>query len=531
MEVDNIKEKTKRSEKKDENNNQKNMGKQEKGEKIADKEIDKDSMSKEEIEKILEARKKEAGKGEEEKEKKEKEEKVERKKKKKSPELGEKLEEEKRKKTEDRKSEIYRRFYDKERFSVDKDTIKSIQGILEEQMKDILVSQGKEWLKEQIENYPDDYSELAGQDIDEFDESRVMDCVRDKNEFWGLLDKENKEWKDAENLREEIEYFGEDLPPDIKTAIFKRLPEGPIKEKVWEKLVGENLDKKTKTEAGIGEKNDYVEKGIETFKIEEINKFFQEEWDRLSPVKQKAAGSIDDYAKSRVDYLQETLNKNLKGLKEIEESDVLAFLKQEISPEEIGKIKKARKINPFGEDKVNITGKQIGGKIKMTRFEKIIEIGNEIKNGEINTKKEELGEEWNIKFEEKKNDILKEEVEKTTDEIIEKCYEKMGRDVAARELSKEIDKDSKRKAKIEKEFGKGKEGKENIKKEFTKLIKKDEELEGEWEEDEEGLRETLESWGIEPEKLTDEQKEVYKEFSEKKYGLIDWILAIIFGEI
>ena len=346
--INETKEKIKRSEQKDENNNNnKNMKKQEKGEKIADKKIDKDNMSKEEQDEILEARKREKNEREAKKGEGGKKEGMEGKgEKKKSPELGEKLKEEKRKKTELRKSEIYRRFYDKERFSIDKDTIKSIQGILEEQMKDILVIQGKEWLKEQIENYPDNYPELAGQDTDKFDESRVMDCVRDKNEFWDLLDKENKEWKDAENLRESIEYFGEDLPPDIKTAIFNRLPEGSIKEKVWEKLTGENLDEKTKIEAGIGEKNEYVERKIEDFKIEERNKFFENEWNELSPEQQRAAGNIDDYSQSRIIYLQEILNKNLKGLKKIEETDILGHLEQGASPEKIKNMKAARKILP-----------------------------------------------------------------------------------------------------------------------------------------------------------------------------------------
>ena len=141
----------------------------------------------------------------------------------------------------------------------------------------------------------------------------------------------------------------------------------------------------------------------------------------------------------------------------------------------------------------------------------MIKNGNEERVRKIDEEKLIKEENWETTFKDKKSEILEDEADKTTDEIIEKCYEKIGRDVAARELSKEIDKNPKRKAKIEKEFGKGKEGKENIKKEFTKLIKKDEELEGEWGEDEEDLRETLESWGIEPEKLTDEQKETYKE--------------------
>lgn len=503
------KEELKRSDQKDENNNNKNMKKQEKG---------KYNKQVKELQEIV-ARQEETERKQKEGEKK------------KSPELGEKLEEEKRKKTELRKSEIYRRFYDKERFSVDKDTIKSIQGIFEEQMKDILVSQGKEWLKEQIENYPDDYPELAGQDIDEFDESRIMDCVKDKNEFWGLLDKENKEWKDAENLKEEIEYFGEDLPPDIKTAIFKRLPDSQIREKVWEKLTGENLNEKTKIEAGIGEKNDYIEKRIEDFKIEERNKFFEEEWNELSPEQQKAAGSINDYAQSRITYLQETLNRNLKGLKNIEESDILGLLEQGAGPEKIEKMKTARKIIPelITARKIKIEG--VKGKKTISVLEEMIKNGNESRIGKINEKKSIEEENWEDIFKDKKSEILEEEREKTTDEMIERCYEKMGREVAERGLEKEIDEDPKRKARIEKEFGRGKKGKENLKKEFTKLIKKDEELKGEWEEDEENLEEILEGWGIEPEKLSEEQKEVYEQFSEKKYGLVDWILAIIFGEI
>jgi hypothetical protein len=144
--------------------------------------------------------------------------------------------------------------------------------------------------------------------------------------------------------------------------------------------------------------------------------------------------------------------------------------------------------------------------------------------------KEDLSQKWTEKIDAEKFVIVETEAEKPTEEAVENCYKGMARDVAARFLEKQVNKDPKRKAKIEKKFGKGK--KEDIQDYISDAIKMGESIvDGSgYDENEDELKDTLKAFNINPENFTDKDKERFAEFSGQKYGLIDWIFDCIFGE-
>jgi hypothetical protein len=495
---------------------------------------------------IEEAKRKLAGEEEEKGAEKEEEEEEETKEEQ-EPGLEEKIEEEEIKKTNTYKSEIYERFFDKEKFGLTEDIIKSSQGILEEQMKDVLVEDAKNWLKERVEDNPDDYPALEGQNIDKFNESRIMDLVESEKGFWTQMNKENKEWQDITNLRESIKYFGEKIPPDIKAALIKRLSsDDPIREKLWEKLTGENLDEKAKDEAGIGDKEVYISDEIRITDTKNEIDFF---------VKNKLLGISSEisYAEWKeglknfdekerniaMNKMKEQEKEQEKKMKAIKESIKKAYPKKMMTEED----EKILALMSEGYDIENIKLKGLfSKKVELQKidgtkeekgykeFLKFVDDKVEEYNTDLEKEaKKELSQEWTEKIDAQKVVVVEKETKKAPEEAIESCYQKMARDTAARFLEKTVNKDPKRKAKIEKEFGKGK--REGIKENISKTIKSQEKLEGDWEQDEEDMEEILGTWGIDSKKITEKQAQSYKKFAEKKYGIIDWIFAIIFNEI
>ena len=442
-------------------------------------------------------------------------------------ELVKDMERENAKASQSYKNEIYNRFFDKEKFGLTDDIIESSQGILQEQMKDLIVSEAKNWLKEQFEDNPDNYPALEKQKIDKLGASRIMDLVENQKEFWARVNEENQEWKDIMNLRKSIEYFGEKTPPDIKTALMKRIPSGLVRGKLWEKITGESLDETAKDQAGIGEKDDFAETKVNNFKIQEQNKFFQKEWDKLSPPQQELNGNVSAYAESRIVFLKDTLNKNLKNEKQVGRSDVLALLEIADSPNEIEGIKATRKFFPWTKRKVKIGGKTIS----LSRFEAVIQHEMEAIDRGIYIVRTSAEQEWESILENQRMKIVEDEAKKPTENAIENCYQKMARDTAARFLERQVNKDPKRKAKIEKEFGKNK--REEIIEYISDAIETGESIsEGSgYDENADAIEESLKTFYIDPEKLTPEQKEKFVEYSGQKYGLIDWIFDVIFGEI
>ena len=604
------KEKIKRSEKKDKNNNNKNM-KKGKGEKmsnkeIADREIDKDSMSKEEQDEILEARKKEAeeGKGEE-KEEGEKGEKGEKEPAKIEAEL---IREEKLFASEGGNYTFSK--YEKQlgELEMEIDLRKDAKKYFSEEISRLYAGElGISWIKQNAEKYSElnEFDTPKGKEkLKQLEPARILEYLQghqDEYEKWLAKEEKgrrsakkeekelikNKKWyKELGYLSNALDNYEEYSSPMIKEWTYKRLsdicnekykiyaeeeeidemeakdmvkaeekdPElkliNDIRRKLWGKLEIGNLDMKTMVEAGIWTegmeehykaggkklcKEKYVDSKIEDFSIEERNEFFQKEWDRLSPVKQEVAGSINDYAESRVDSLKETLNKNLKGLKEIEEGDILALLKQGASIEKIKKMKAKWKILPerFAARKIKIEGER--GTITTEMLEKFIENGNTIINEEINGEKTKLEEEWDKKFEEKNIELVNKTGSDLSEKIISKHYE-TAQDVVKTRLFKRVEEASKIGEKEMKEFEKkGLDPLSEIDK-MAEVAKKP----GGLKKKEEEFREMLGDYGYDLteedfEKRIEEFKQQgydYEKFSEKGFiGVLEWFWKFVFSFI
>ncbi len=449
----------------------------------------------------------------------------------KKPGVEKELEDIETKKLKSRQESIYNKYYDAERFGLDAELVKEIQGELEIQMKNVLVAGGRKWLEEQIDINPDDFPSLNKEIISQLDENQVMEWVRDKKEFDKFL-RENedfRDWKIINNLMSSVEFYGEKTPPEVKAVIFKRLSEGSTKEKLWERTIGKTLSEVITSD--IGKREDVIESKKRDYRNEKMGDIFRSEWEGLSPEQKRLAGSLEDYSDSRIDGLRDKLNERLKGKKEFSKDDVFALLYSGVDPESIEEAKLG--IIYFWEkekNKISLNTKGKESKFTLKQLEKLIGENNKVINEDLKEIEKETGEKWDELYNNKKNEIIKLETEKITSDMVESCYKKIAQDVAAQELAKKLDKDPKRQKRIEEEFGKGKKGTEKAKEQIFDLIAAQERAEeGEGFEylEEQGI---LEQWGINPLKITDKEKARLEKLSEKKYGLIDWILEVLFGK-
>jgi hypothetical protein len=442
-------------------------------------------------------------------------------------------------------SAIYKEFFDEKSFGLTNDVIKESQGVLEEQMKDVLVEDARNWLKDRGGDYP----ALEGQDIDELNESRIMDLVKNEKGFMDQLDKENEEWQKIRNLRDSIQ---KDSPPDVKLALFKRLSEGELKGKLWEKLTGENLDEKAQEEAGIGEKEVYINDASRLTDQKDLIEFF---------VKNELLGTSFEFSYAEwekslkgFDKKQREIVVNRMRQKEKEQEEKMRTIKeniQKVYPKKMmtGEDKKILALMNGGYDIGNIKLKGFFSKkvelqkidgTKETKeyreFLKFVDGKVEEYNTDLEKKaKENLSKEWTEKIDAEKFEVVDAvvdaEAEKSKEDTIESCYQKIAQNRAAKFLEMSINKDPKRKAKIEREFGKGK--REDIKDYISDAIEMGETIDEGSGYDENGdeLKDILEKFHIDPGKLTKEQKQKFEEDCKKKYGLIQWIFDILFGKI
>ncbi|MGB2762046.1 MAG: hypothetical protein WBC21_00705 [Minisyncoccales bacterium] len=446
--TDKTKEELKRSERKDENNNNKNMGEKEKGEKIANKEDETlitSDMSKEEIEKILEERRKET---------------EERKVKDEKKEVGEK--EEKR----ERKPERIPRFYEgtaredetrllnefTEKFKLDPDREKNIKDVLLKEKDERRIEFAVKWFDEhrrQLEK-----KEGISSDLELLRDKKAEIAMRNGafEELW--TKKKYKEDKiDIENIyvisadfdkRKDCSIEGQIL---VLNTLDKRIekmkgeltrmeesgrPEIEINEKLKELgnlfedikeltakikgLEGMNLEDFAENKAGLLENKDsYIEKLLDerkqgeefckksklllgeemTFKRwEDMSDFYKEKFDK------KFGEKMDEIKKK----LKEAYPKKMMT---VDDEKILALMNAGYDVEEI----RLKRLDTLVELR-KTDGKK--DTVKYKEFSEFLKERMEDYNKEVNDKSEdELGREWD-----EKKRIRDEEVKKIINEEI-----------------------------------------------------------------------------------------------------------------
>ncbi|MCK4453745.1 hypothetical protein KAU51_00095 [Candidatus Parcubacteria bacterium] len=451
VEEDNVtnktKEELKRSEKKDENNNNKNMGKQEKGEKIADKEINKDSMSKEEQDEILEARKKEAEKGEV-KGKKEKreveevkpekitrpwEETAEREEVRLYEEFTKKFELEKEKKdhiekvlqteTDERRIEFAVKWFEEHREELEKKGISSEVELSKDRMAEIAIEKGAFKDLETNKKYKRDLENIENMYAMRKDFEKGVECpIESQFAILHTLDKRAKSIRDE---IQEMEKAGKsDIEKDEKKNELDDLLED--RKELAGKIKGLDLDKIAEERVGPLEGQDsYIER------LTDERKQGEEFCKKCNLVlgKEMTFGKWKDMGKFDRDRIKKEFEDSLAKIKKrleeaypkkmmtVDDEKILALMNAGYNVEEV-RLKGLSLEGLFGRVELKKTDGTIE-KVKYKEFSKFVE--EKVRNYDqaIEDKaKEELGSEWK-EMKRKREEKIKDEIEKEISTMVE----------------------------------------------------------------------------------------------------------------
>ena len=412
---------------------------------------------------------------------------------------------------------------EREKFEIEPELFNEIRRMLEEKEREIYIEAGREWLREQARKFPKKYPELSiltPEEIEKMSEGAIYEFLRDKREFWKEVEKD-PQLQRLSIIKKAVEVEGRFLSPKLKVVLFK-MAEGELKEKLWEKLFGKSLDEaseeKVSEEQGGVKKYGFVESKLKEFKEEKLEEFLGEELEDLEGEEK------EEYIKARLNQIRQQMEKNLKM--PLREEEVIALLYEGFSPEDLLSMKKT-----FFTKKIKVKTKK--RKISKEGFEEIINRGKESFEEEVRKKREELEEEWEKLKAQKKEEILGETDRKLAPEIVELCIEEIKDKLLVEILTKEIEKDRRRKEWIEKEFeGEG----IDIAQLLREAKKESQELKKDFEEDKDRIIELLKKVKILAEeeasqlfeKIPPKERERYeRSLKEKKNLFVSFILWLV----
>ena len=278
-----------------------------------------------------------------------------------------------------------------------------------------------------------------------------------------------------------------------------------------------------------------------------------EEWEEIaggtSEIRAKALDTAVEHFKKKLSdnyYPKELFSKNnariLKGLRGdngLFDKNILALKHFDIDIKNI-KVKGWWKKSKVVEMKSRETG-EIKESIRLEEFADFVKGKADSHDGVLNQYAAQyLEKEWLGKFNQERDIVIDEAgkgIEKKGREweftgkwdLIEKAYGAVAQDTAAEYLAKSVNTDKTRAKEIEKRLGKGT-GVENLSKRFSDIMEVGADIEEgtDYEENEETAEQALALLNIDPRKLTNKQKNKFTEFSDRKYGLLDWIFYVAF---
>lgn len=437
-------------------------------------------------------------------------------------------EKEKEERIERRRAEVIERFYPKEKYLIDSETLQEIDAFLLHKTRDLAVDAGRSWIKEHL----DEFLGVTEREVDKFESEKILELLKEKKEFWKQLDEENREWRKLDLLRKTIEEQGGEIDQNIKMWILKELPRGDeTKEKVWEKIEGKDLAGEAKKAAKIGELEDYIEK---TKKERYLPREWKRRWrevlrsqerERYQNIAEKEGKTPEEiYQRERIEELKDKYFSKLRfsiNRGALTNEMIYALLAEGITPEKIIRWFPGRVKFRKNREWETMSAKAFLEKTKS----KITEIT------------ENLEREWQEKFKNKKIELVENTARKTPKEATEELYNRLEKERLLSSLEREIKRDPKKKAEMEKRLGKEKIDIIGLFKEAMDLddlgkIRKEDLVE-----DSEVLLNYFGRWGLmnedlekiltNPDAVDPEIRRSYSETVQKKYGILDWIIWVI----
>lgn len=461
------------------------------------------------------------------------------------------IKEEKRKETSQYMTMARDEFGKTEDFTMEGSLIADIDGVFNWKRNELIVENGREYLFAEA-SIDSKHVGILPQDVKHLSDAEVLDKVKEIPSFEEENMGNDERWKKIINLSQEMKEPGSDSDARIKEMIFKELTDEietyskeigtigndpkktdrrielearikrckEVRSKVWEKVHGENLSKTAAKELKLGSCEEYVDREIQNFEAEENIKFFQDKWTGLSKeAKTNFGNDINNYVQQELSRLKDTLNTNLKGVKNIEESDIIALLEAGTSIEIIEKLRKPKIRIPLTKPKIKIGG-FFGDKIPVSEFEDFILSGNNKRNSKIEDEKVSLEQNYNKKITKKSEEIIGIDARSEKWELLEEAHADLAKKRTERFLAKKINRNPERRKKIEQEFGKLK--KEDINDKIKKTMEKQEQGDLKLED--------MSDWGVDIERLPKKDRESFRRASKTVGGLFDWIFKIMFAK-
>lgn len=486
----------------------------------------------------------------------------------------------------DQVSEIYKKaeYYNEERFKIPDKVLEIADKEIENKQVLRMAELGKQILMERLKK-PKNYPELKALKLKDLNDSqRVLDILREDKKFQDTLEKDGEFVRLGvvrDIAKESLTDSERILSYREKSLIFCEVPkESNIREILLQKLkgrTGEELNEEIIKQANMEEKGEWVENEMakneikdkerykdeklediqirERYKVifpeewEESLKIYRETWDNKMNKEQKERynNSLEEYLNQKLEDEKAEMEKDIKDFKKefekknwkgkIDDEDFYAILESGYNPKDInakglllGKIK-IKKEKPI---KLKEFSKQVREKRENMVSNWRKRIGDDWEKIKI-----EKGEKWDEKFAENKLKFIT-DAEKSLKSGAKESFKKLeGEYIRRRVLEKKL------RPVERKELERFEEEEEGdldrclggiIEINREKKIK-DKEITGEFKEDQENLMEfAVEYFGLDEEEaekfvkeLPEEKKEAYKAAYEKKGGLIDWFLDLLFS--